>query len=173
MGIVPTETVYGLVCRYSDEAARQRIYAIKGRPELKPLQALIADAGELLALGVEPSALFAKLQRAYWPGALTIVAPVIGGEGTVGVRMPDHAFLRELIRAVGEPLAATSANPAGVAPDSSAAADFMDLAEPPDFVVRGFCGQGAASTVVAVLGDKLEVLREGATPAAAINELAN
>jgi L-threonylcarbamoyladenylate synthase len=117
---------------------------------------------------VEPSALYGRLLRAYWPGPLTIVSRTKNEQGTVGVRMPDHAFLRALIEAVGEPLAATSANPAGVAPDVSAAADFSDLAQRPDFAVRGCCGEGAASTVVSLLDDEVGILRRGAISAEAI-----
>lgn len=166
VAILPTETVYGLACRHDDAAARDRIYRIKGRPDGKPLQVLVAGLDALQGLGVAADRRFERLAARFWPGALTIVVPTAAGD-TVGVRWPDHPFVAAVIAATGVPLAATSANPTGVEPAASAALGFTDLAQQPDLIVTGHCGGGAASSVVRLAPDgSLEVLRQGAIPGA-------
>lgn len=105
----PTDTVWGVLALMEDEAACKRIYEVKGRPEDKPLQVLVADlesALELVDLGPLEGK-FLRLAEAFWPGGLTVVVPGkaippwISKDGSVGLRMPDHALLRELLRRVG------------------------------------------------------------------------
>ena len=120
----PTDTVWGVLALMEDEAACKRIYEVKGRPEDKPLQVLVADlesALELVDLGPLEGK-FLRLAEAFWPGGLTVVVPGkaippwISKDGSVGLRMPDHALLRELLRRVGGHAAATSLNKSGEPP---------------------------------------------------------
>ena len=117
----PTDTVWGVLALMEDEAACKRIYEVKGRPEDKPLQVLVADlesALELVDLGPLEGK-FLRLAEAFWPGGLTVVVPGkaippwISKDGSVGLRMPDHALLRELLRRVGGHAAATRLNKGG------------------------------------------------------------
>lgn len=167
VGIMPTETVYGLVCAHSNHDGPARIRRIKGRDPNRKFQLLLNGAAEAEALlaGPAPAAL-ARLADAFWPGPLTVVLPGPDGD-TLGLRVPDHAFVRAVIRRLGEPLVATSANPSGVEPADSAAAGFDDLVEPPDFLVRDRGGEAmpAIASTVVLLGDGPAILREGALPA--------
>jgi L-threonylcarbamoyladenylate synthase len=117
---VPTETVYGLAGDATSRAACLRIFSAKGRPSNDPLIVHIASLRDLRRVAV-PNAAALALARAFWPGPLTIVLPkthAVPDEATAGlpsvaIRMPSHPLFRRLIRLVGVPLAAPSANPFG------------------------------------------------------------
>ncbi|MCC6167195.1 MAG: threonylcarbamoyl-AMP synthase [Caldilineaceae bacterium] len=130
--VAPTDTVYGVMCRYDSPAAIARLYVAKDRPPQKAIPVLIGDPAQLDALVQMPLPPAAHaLIGALWPGALTLVlaaqphlpAVLTAGQPTVAVRMPDHAGLRALIRRSG-PLAATSANRSG-GPDTRSAAEAL------------------------------------------------
>ena len=115
VALVPTDTVYGLAAL--TPAATDDLFVLKGRPADRSVAVLVADrpAAESLAEAVPPA--LGELMDRHWPGPLTVVlprreapGPRLGGDaGTVGVRCPDHPWLRRLLAAVG-PLAVTSAN---------------------------------------------------------------
>lgn len=120
----PTDTVFGVLVRIEDQAACESVYKLKHRSMRKPLQVLVADLQAALALcmpGPEQSAL-KQLAGVFWPGPLTLVVPArgipvwISGDGTVGLRVPDHTELRALLKAVGGHLAASSLNISGLPP---------------------------------------------------------
>ncbi|HET7874046.1 MAG TPA: L-threonylcarbamoyladenylate synthase [Methylomirabilota bacterium] len=125
----PTESFYGLGAHALDGRALARVVEIKGRPESKPLLVLVDSvaAAERLAAEVPPGA--RVLMVRHWPGPLTLVlkaaghvpAAVTAGTGTIGVRMPGHPVALALVRAVGLPVTAPSANPSGAAPPTTAA----------------------------------------------------
>ncbi len=162
--IIPTDTVYGLACLAHDAGAREAIARLKERPSEQALAILVAgleQANQLIA--TDPR--IARLAEAFWPGSLTIVAPPVSGGnpllggpgGAVGVRCPNHWWVRELASVVG-PLVATSANRHGQAPQT----DPATLAEsfPDQLVIDGGHGGSEASTVVR-LTNELQILREG------------
>ncbi len=170
---VPTETVYGLAANGLDAAAVERIYAVKGRPENKPLSLLAAGKEALRRWGRELPEAAETLAEAFWPGPLTLVvqaAPEIpavvraGGE-TVGLRCPDHPLTLELLRSLPFPLAAPSANPSG-APSPVTARQVLDYFDGRiDCVLDGGeCGLGRASTVLDLTQTPYRVLRQGALP---------
>jgi len=166
----PTDTVWGVLARMEDEAACRRIYALKGREEGKPLQVLVADLEDALKLSDLGAlkARFLRLAEAFWPGALTLVVPGrgippwISPDGSVGLRMPAHEALRELLRRVGGYAAATSLNKSGEPPVKTEA---EARAFPVDYVFPGEA-MGLASSVVDLRTG--EVLREGAIPKEAL-----
>jgi L-threonylcarbamoyladenylate synthase len=164
----PTETFYGLGADALDEAAVARLLALKGRGAEKTVSALVLDEAMLALLVAEVSPAARALMAAHWPGALTLALPARPGlpaplvsDGFVAVRESPHPAARALLLAAGRPLTATSANPAGAAPPTTA-----------EGVRRYFAGLlvleggatpgGQPSTLVRVRGDRLEVLREGA-----------
>src|SRR5262245_1288532 len=112
----PTDTVYGVGASALDAAAVLRLYTVKRRPLTQAIALLIGDETDLdlVAASIPPSA--RRLGR-LWPGALTLVVPAaprlppepLAGGATVAIRLPDHDWLRGLIRALGAPLATTSA----------------------------------------------------------------
>ena len=117
----PTETVYGLGARLSDPKGIKKIYAVKGRPSDNPLIVHVSSLKEFgqLTRNVPPAAF--KLVENFWPGPLTLVCKktalvprgVTAGLDTVAVRMPQHPVALKLLKALGEPIAAPSANRSG------------------------------------------------------------
>ena len=125
----PTESFYGLGADALDAAAVTRVFAVKGRPDDKPLLVLVdgIDMVTELAAAIPDGA--RALMARHWPGPLTLVlrasarvpAGLTGGTGTVGVRLPGHAVARALVAAAARPITAPSANPSAAAPPRTAA----------------------------------------------------
>ncbi|NLC58155.1 MAG: threonylcarbamoyl-AMP synthase [Armatimonadetes bacterium] len=173
----PTETVYGLAAVITDDAAVRRVFAVKGRPEGKPLIAHLARVEQvaLVARAVPPVA--RELMARFFPGPLTLVLPrrpelpdsVTAGGDTVAVRMPDHAVARALIEAVGVPLAAPSANRSGARSAVSADDVMADLGGRIELVLdAGPARLQVPSTVVDLTVEPPRVVRHGAVPAVAL-----
>ncbi len=151
----PTDTVYGLAVRPGGEA---RVYDIKGRPAQLPLILMVA-APEEAAPYVDIDRRARWYMERWWPGPLTLVLPA--GEGTLGVRIPDHPLALALLRAAG-PLLTTSANRHGEAP-ATTAADAAALPGVAGVLDGGVAGGGEPSTVISLQpGHELVVIREGA-----------
>src|SRR5206468_2070042 len=126
---MPTETVYGLAADAASGEAVARIYEAKGRPRFNPLIVHVGDAAQAEALASFDDEA-RTLAEHHWPGPLTLVLPlragapiaslVTAGLATIAVRAPAHPAMRALIRAVGRPLAAPSANASGrISPTSA------------------------------------------------------
>ena len=175
---MPTETVYGLAGLATSDAAAAEIYAAKGRPSFNPLIAHFAQPEDALR-EIRCDAAAARLAAHFWPGPLTIVAPVApdcrisllarAGLDTVAVRVPGHATARALITAVGAPLVAPSANRSGRVSPTSAAHVLADLGGRIDLILdAGPSPLGVESTVVACLPDGARLLRPGAVTRAEI-----
>ena len=159
--IFPTDTVYGIGCRFDDKDAISRLYKIKKTPESQPFPILVSDLSQVEKLAVINKT-GEELIKKYWPGALTIVLQSKEGKNKIGFRMPDSALIKSIIDGLGEPIIGTSANFHGSrAPNSYEKLDstFIKLA---DFVLRGECQLGIESTVVDATIDYPEVLRDGA-----------
>ncbi len=161
---IPTETVYGLVCLWRSHQGRERIYEMKARPAQKHLQMLAPSVQVAVAAGLQDDIRLERIAKAFWPGALTVVAKASGEYDSIGLRIPAHPFVLTLLEALGEPLAATSANlsgqPAGLTADEA----IKGLTSLPDALVDGGSVRetgGAASTVVSLLGGSPTLLREG------------
>jgi L-threonylcarbamoyladenylate synthase len=176
----PTETFYGLGALARDPAALERLARAKGRPEGKPLPLIAADAG-MVAEVAEVGALARSLAGRFWPGPLTLVlparpglpGPITGGTGTVGIRVPGSEVARALCRAAGGPIVSTSANPSGAPPPAAAASLDAALRARIDGVLdAGPSPGGLPSTVVAVAGEEVALVREGAVPFAEIERAA-
>ncbi len=151
----PTDTVYGLAVLPGAEA---RVYAVKGRPSEQPLILMVASPSEAEAYVTVDARARWYIER-WWPGPLTLV--LRAGQGTLGVRIPDHPLALELLRAAG-PLLTTSANRHGEPPamTASEAALLPGLA---GVVDGGRAPGGEPSTVIALLpGEEMTVIREGA-----------
>ena len=127
----PTDTVYGLAAAAGDPAAVAAVSRIKGRPGSQPLILMARSIDQVADYAIlEPLAV--ELAQRFWPGALTLIlrsvpgAPTLGGEGTVGVRVPAHQVALALL-ALSGPLATTSANRHGRPPASGAASALAEL----------------------------------------------
>jgi len=166
----PTETVYGLGARAMDPIAVTRIFAAKQRPSTHPLivHVLGLDDARQVAAGINPWA--EALAARFWPGPLTMVvdrAPgvpiaVTGGGPTVAVRAPSHPVARALLAALGEPIAAPSANRYQSISPTTAAHVVASLGDAVELVVDGgACDRGIESTVIDLSGERPTVLRPG------------
>ena len=173
---MPTETVYGLAALASDAVAVARTFAAKGRPKDNPLIVHLAAADELprVARTIPPAA--QRLAAAFWPGPLTLVLPrqlhvldaVTAGLDTVAVRVPDHPVALALLRSVGEPLTAPSANPfMRLSPTTAQDLDPELVAQLALVLDGGPCRVGLESTVVDCSAAP-KVLRPGGVQRAAL-----
>ena len=179
--IMPTETVYGLAADAADPAAVARIFAAKGRPRFNPLIAHVT--------GLDQAGTFARLDdralrlvEAFWPGPLTIVAPLgdsslvcdlaRAGLDTVAVRAPAHPVAQAVLWAFGRPVVAPSANRSG-RPSPTTFDDAIE--ETGAFVAAaldgGPCVVGLESTVVALLDGPPRLLRPGSVTRVEIEAL--
>lgn len=161
--VLPTETVYGLVTLWDNEAGRARIYALKRRPANKLLQMLASSVEMVGQAGIVCNFRVLAVTERFCPGPITIVAPDNDG-GSIGFRIPNNDFILRLLLRLGKPLAATSANLSGKLPALNAKDAVCDLDGEPDAVLDG--GEisvtgGQASTVLSLLGEKPVILREG------------
>jgi len=168
---VATETVYGLAADATNAAAVARIYEAKGRPGFNPLIVHVPDLAAARAIGdFDPAAL--ALAEAHWPGPLTLVVPlradsgiaaiVTAGLPTIGLRVPAHPAMQALLKAVGRPLAAPSANASGSISPTRASHVFNSLGgRVPLILDSGATERGLESTIVAATGGALRLLRPG------------
>ena len=173
--IIPTETVYGLAANALDPEAVKAIFAAKGRPQDNPLIVHVSNFDEIAPLVKEVPATARKLAEKFWPGPLTMVMPksglvpdvTSGGLDTVAVRMPSHLTARQIIEKAGVPLAAPSANLSGSPSPTTAHRCVQDMDGRVDAIVMDVDSQvGVESTVIALHGQDVLVLRPGAvTPA--------
>ena len=176
----PTETVYGLGADATSDQAVAKLFAAKGRPSFNPLISHVADAAAAFALG----AFFAdakKLAEAFWPGPLTIVVPraakcpvsllASAGLPSIALRVPDHPLALELLRAVGRPIVAPSANLSGRVSPTTAAHVKRGLGKKISVILDGGpCTVGVESTVVSFMNERATLLRPGGLSRSAIEE---
>jgi L-threonylcarbamoyladenylate synthase len=180
VGIIPTDTVYGIAALAADEAAVRRVMEIKRRPPDKPLPVLVESVREAGVLAEAEGEAAAALMREFWPGALTIVMSRRRGPGahlplqderSIGLRIPDELFCLALVEHAGY-LVAPSANLPGEPAPSRLEDVHDDILERVDFSVNaGACATGVESTVVDITSG-VRVLREGAVPASRVMEVA-
>lgn len=173
--IVPTDTVYGIAADPASPDAVRALFAMKGRPDSKPLPILGRDADSLRRVADLDDRAVALAAR-FWPGPLTLVLPRaeafdhdLGGseKNSVAVRVPHSEPLRRLLEYSG-PLAVTSANRSGEQPASSLAEARSIFGQSVPFLGGGDA-MGEPSTVLSLLGAP-EILRAGAVDLAAIED---
>lgn len=179
--VSPTDSVYGLVCAATpNNPAHQRIFEIKNRPATQTLPLFVADPNDLPRYAASVPTWALSLVNAYWPGALTLVvtatdalpAEYLASTGTVALRCPSSALVRELARRVG-PLAQTSANTHGEPSATSGASVELQIIEAADLTLDGGPAPLAiASTIVDCTGAAPRVLREGAIPVSEVLRVA-
>lgn len=176
--VLPTDTVYGIGANAFDPDAVQRLLNAKQRGRDMPPPVLIGDRLALPTLVEEVTPEIEAVAEAFWPGAVTMIvrAPSsldldLGERGdTIAVRIPDHEFTRELLRATG-PLAVSSANVSG----QPAAVTIAEATEQLPYSVAVFLDAGPASgpvpsTIVDLTGTP-RILREGRITAAQLREV--
>lgn len=153
--LAPTETVVGLI---SAESGLKRLAKIKHRDPEKPIALLCATKKDAFAMVSEVPVVAEKLAERYWPGPLTLVLRQAAG-GTIGVRVPDHEIISELLDAYGGPLYATSANLAGEPAPTTLQDVDPRVVNAADASIEGGTGAGEASAVVDLSGNEARLLR--------------
>ncbi|WP_062952366.1 L-threonylcarbamoyladenylate synthase [Thalassospira lucentensis] len=167
----PTETVYGLGADATNDDAVAGIFAAKQRPSFNPLISHFPDR-DAAAQHAVFDARADKLADAFWPGALTLVLPkrddstvshlTTAGLPSIAVRVPAHDMARALLRAVGRPIAAPSANRSGRISPTTAAHVAASLGNAIGMILDGGpCGVGLESTVIDLTTDQVVMLRPG------------
>lgn len=177
--LMPTDTLYALCADALSDEAVDRVYAIKGRDEAKPMHALVHDVPAAARYGEVSSAAEAMLAK--HPGLISLVVPqkpglakrgILRSIDTFGFRIPQHALCQEVLAEFDGPLTATSANVSGrevpqrlgdILAQLGLSVMRIDLA-----VDGGALPPAKPSTVVALEPGGLHILREGSVPAGAI-----
>ena len=169
----PTETYYGLAVDPLNPLALNHLFVLKQRDICKPILTLVDDRESLLSLVQAIPGPYEALMQEFWPGPLTLIfqarlnlpSLLTAGTSTVGVRQSSHPFARQLLRAFGRPVTATSANISG----RTAAVDAYEVRSQfgsrIDMVFDGGRTPGlGGSTIIGLDGNRLKHIRAGAIP---------
>ena len=167
--IFPSDTVFGIGCRVGDPAAIRKLYKIRNRPEEKP-SLILAESIKQVEIYAYLTKEAKILAERFWPGPLTMILKakkevsklVLGEDNSIGIRVPNLPYLKNLIKQVGEPILAPSANFTGKRPPKIFSEIDRNLTELVDYVLKIDCGSGKPSTVVRMIGSNHKILREGA-----------
>jgi len=166
IGVIPTDTIYGLVCSVFTPDSVEEIYKLKGRRPDKPLIVLIADKNDLIKFGITTDKSVEKVCDKYWPGPVSVVLPCKGksfayihrGSETIAFRLPKPKWLRDLLSETG-PLVAPSANPEGQPPAKNIKEAKLYFANRVAFYVDGGELDSPPSTVISLVDGKEQRLR--------------
>lgn len=167
---IPTETVYGLAANALNEMTVLDIFRIKDRPNFDPLIVHCKSAVDAFSYASHVPSMAGKLAEAFWPGPLTMVLPknekipmcVTSGLDTVGLRVPNHPKLIELLNSLSFPLAAPSANPFGYVSPTSARHVNDNLGNKIEYILDGGeCEKGIESTIIGFESGEPVVYRLG------------
>ena len=166
--VYPTDTIYGLGCDITVKAGLERIRRVKGTNAKKPMSFVCSDLNDISRYARVSNFAYRILKRCL-PGAYTFVLPATketprmaqSRQKTVGIRIPDHPVPLALVKELGNPIISTSANRTA----QEVLTDPVDLEEEfgPTVDIILECGQLPVqpSTVVSLVGDRVEVLRQG------------
>jgi L-threonylcarbamoyladenylate synthase len=167
VGVMPTDTVYGLVARAQDEQAVTRLYALKKR-ENKPGTIIAANTDQLLELGVD-HALINEVKQ-WWPNPLSVILPLPDtfaylhqNVGDIAVRVVADESVRKVLQKTG-PLVTSSANHPGKPGATTIEEAWQYFKDTVDFYVDGGNLDGRASSTIIRITDNntIEILRQGA-----------
>lgn len=169
----PTDTFYGLAVDPVNLRAVDRIYELKTRARHKPLSLLIAEVSQAYELAPTIDGAFDRLAERFWPGPLTMVVKagaklplrVTANTGNVALRVPEAPIARAIVRRLGLPITATSANLAGLPECTDANCVRNQLGDKiPMIVDGGPTGRTVGTTIIDLSGggNSWMILREGA-----------
>lgn len=166
--VYPTDTIYGIGCDIFNRKGVKKIYQIKQRDPRKPFSFICSDLSEVSNYAQVSNFAF-KIMKRYLPGPYTFVLEasrvvpdlLTTKQKTVGIRIPDNPIALQIVRELGHPLVTTSANLSGDASLSDPVEIEKTLGRQLDLVVDGGNLSGDPSTVISLVNDQVEVLREG------------
>ena len=167
IGILATDTLYGVVGSAFSKKAVLRIYDVKGRTEGKPLIILIPLVNDLKRFGIKLSKAHESYLNSIWPGPVSVILPcsqkkfqyLHRGTKSLAFRLPKSKKLRELLQKTG-PLVAPSANPQGEKPAHTIAEAKKYFGAKVDFYIPSGRKIGRPSRVVSLLSSKPVVVRK-------------
>jgi L-threonylcarbamoyladenylate synthase len=180
LAVLPTDTVYGLVCDPGQPDSVDRIYRVKQRGRELPLSLLLHDMAQASLYVHDIPETAVRAMQQFWPGALTVIvgncrettAAVCAGRESVGLRLPAHMVPRLVAGAAGCALASTSANLSGRPAARTAEEALEQLGGMVELVLdAGPAPLGEESTVVSFLTHPPRLLRPGAIPVARLREV--
>lgn len=166
VGVMPTDTIYGLVTKALNHESVERIYKLKQRDGSKPLIILISDVAQLGELGILLNDTEISVLHEVWPGPTSVILKCTDpelrylhrGTWTLAVRLPDLESLRNLTAAVG-PLVATSANLESLPPATSIAEAKQQFGDKVDFYLDGGECTAQPSELIKIENGEMVVLR--------------
>lgn len=165
----PTDTGYGIGCDIFNQKAVKRIYQIKQRPKDKPFSFMCADLKDLSEYCHVSNTAY-RLMKKNLPGAYTFILPtmkivpkiLITRQKTVGIRVPDNAICRALIQDLGNPILTTSAATIDEGVSLAEAFEIQErLGKQLDLIIDGGAVYPAPSTIISLVNDEIEILRQG------------
>lgn len=173
--IFPTDTVYGILGPYQNYQAVKAIYTMKKRAFNQPLILLgnkLEQLQPFIQIPLKYQELVNKLAFKFWPGALTLILPktskvpryLNANKSSIGIRVPAHDLLLELLAEWGEPLASTSANQSGLPPVDraiNAQEQFQHIEEVGLYIEQGLLESNTPSTIIDLTGAKPYIIRQG------------
>ena len=166
--IMPTDTIYGIVAKATNEDVVKKVYSLKRRDDRKPMLILVSDKEMLNDYVSSINELEKTLIDNFWPGPLTIIFDkknisdlLTGGLSTIGIRIPDNKEMLDIISCVGVPLLSTSVNLSGEKSATCVSNINDTMLNNVDFVYdNGECND-VPSTIIRVLNGEVKILREG------------
>jgi tRNA threonylcarbamoyl adenosine modification protein (Sua5/YciO/YrdC/YwlC family) len=179
---MPTDTFYGLAADPVNLRAVERIYEIKSRSRHKPLSLLVESVDQASELCRNAPPVFDELAKKYWPGPMTIIVKassrlplkVTANTGNVAIRVPDAPIPVAIIREIGFPLTATSANLMGAAECTTAECVRDQMGDRLSIIVNGGpTKRDLPTTIIDLSGNptQWQIIREGAIPAEEISQI--
>lgn len=170
VGILPTDTVYGIVASAFSKRGVERVYRLRKRSSRKAYIILINSLSDLVVFDVRIDKEVRTILRRVWPGKVSVVLPLLQkkqfhyldrGLGTLAFRLPDDPFLKKLLKKSG-PLVAPSANPEGKPPASTIEEAAAYFGSRVDFYIDGGTQTTKPSTLIVFTPNGVKVLRRGA-----------
>ena len=157
IGVLKTDTIYGLVGSALSEKTVKRIYTVRKRNPKKPFIILISSLRDLRLFGIIPSPRVRAVLKRVWPGPVSVILPCENkhfsylhrGTNSLAFRMPKKAALRQLLKATG-PLVAPSANPEGLPSANSVREAYAYFGGAIDFYVNSGNKKGTPSTIIEI-----------------------
>ncbi len=174
----PTDTIYGLGCDIFNKKGVKKIYQIKQRDPRKPFSFICADLSDVSNYAQVSNFAF-KIMKRYLPGPYTFVleasrvvpALLTTRQKTVGIRIPDNAIALSIVRELGHPIVTTSVNVTGADSHCDPAVIDEQVGKQLDLVIDGGNLLGEESTVISLIDDKIEILRQGSGDTSWIHQL--
>lgn len=160
VGVIPTDTIYGLVGKALSRKTVKRVYKLKQRNPKKPSIILISKIDDLKLFGIKLDENTKKFLQKYWPGKVSVILPC--GTKTLAFRLPNYPELVDLLNKTG-PLIAPSANPESEEPAKTIKEAKNYFGEKVDFYVDIGRLESLPSTLISIKRGRAEILRQGET----------